>query len=188
MNHSIDSQGGVLDRFRSYLYLLARAHLHPRHQARIDASDLVQQTLLDAHLQRDRFRGQSEAQLAGWLRKILANKLVDALRHLGRAKRDVARERSMDAAIDESFSRVDQWLAASQRSPSQHVVHREELLRLPDALGELSEAQREAIVLHHLQGLTLAQTAAEIGRSESAVAGLLYRGLKKLHAVLDEAS
>ena len=64
-------------------------------------------------------------------------------------------------------------------------------VRLPDGLAtpwflELPEAQREVIVLHHLQGLKLAEVAAEIGRSESAVAGLLFRGLKNLHSLLGE--
>ena len=88
--------------------------------------------------------------------------------------------------IDASFSRTQDWLAAVQSSPSQKAVKQEDLLRLSEALTQLPETQREVIVLHHLQGLKLAEVAAEIGRSEAAVAGLLFRGLRTLHTLLGE--
>src|SRR3954464_5677965 len=89
--------------YQSYLYLLARSHMGRRHQARLDPSDIVQQTLLHAHQKRSQFRGASEAELMAWLRQILANNLADAVRGLARAKRDVARERSLDRDVDDSF-------------------------------------------------------------------------------------
>src|SRR5436853_1708007 len=143
-------EGEKLERFRSYLYLLARSHIGPRHRARLDPSDIVQQTLLQAHQNQSQFRGGSDAELLGWLRQILANNLADAVRGLARAKRDVARERSLDRDVDDSFSRVDGWLAAVQSSPSEQAVRAEELLHLANALASLPLAQREAIVLHHL--------------------------------------
>ena len=83
-----------LERFRTYLVLLARLHLADR--PKLDASDVVQQTLLEAHRKRAQYRGATDAELAGWLRRMLACELADALRGLGRAKRDVARERAVD--------------------------------------------------------------------------------------------
>jgi RNA polymerase sigma-70 factor, ECF subfamily len=171
-------------RYRSYLYLLARSHISRRHQARLDPSDIVQQTLLDAHQKQDQFRGRADAEQMAWLRQILANNLADAVRGLMRAKRDVTRERSLDLELDNSFTRVDGWLAAVQASPSQQAVRAEELLRLADALRELPLPQREAIVLHHLQGLPLAEVGQQLQRSPAAVAGLLHRGLKGLRVAL----
>lgn len=182
----MESNHETLDQFRSYLYLLARAHLDPRIQKNIDASDLVQQTLMDAHAKRDQFRGDTDAQRAAWLRKILTCNLADALRHKHRAKRDVSRERSLEVEIDGSFRRADDWLAASQSSPSQHATKKEELLRLSDALTKLPEVQRDAVILRHLQGMSLAEVAGQLNRSEAAVAGLVYRGLNKLHDLLDD--
>ncbi len=141
---------------------------------------------MDAFAKRDQFRGTTEAELAAWLREILKHNLADALRHQRRDKRDVRRERSLEDGIDASFSRTQDWLAAVQSSPSQKAVKQEDLLRLSEALTKLPEAQREVIVLHHLQGLKLAEVAAEIGRSEAAVAGLLFRGLRTLHTLLEE--
>ena len=105
--------------------------------------------------------------------------LADALRDVARAKRDVARERPLEN-VDDSFSRADAWLAAVQSSPSQHAVKAEELLRMADALSQLPEPQRDAIVLHHLQGRPLAEVAEAMQRTTAAVAGLLHRGLKAM--------
>lgn len=186
MSQSLADQDQGLERHRPYLSLLARAHLNPRHQAKLDLSDIVQQTLLLAIAKRDQFRGSTEAELAAWLREILKHNLVDALRNQRGRKRDVRREQSLEGAIDASFSRTQDWLAAVQSSPSQKAVKQEDLLRLSEALTKLPEAQHEVIVLHHLQGLKLAEVAAEMGRSEAAVAGLLFRGLRTLHTLLGE--
>ena len=188
MNQPVESNHETLDQFRSYLYLLARAHLGPRMQNKLDASDLVQQTLLDAHAKKNQFRGNTDAERAAWLRKILTCNLADALRHQHRAKRDVSRQRSLEAEIDGSFCRAESWLAASQSSPSQQATKKEELLRLADALTKLPEAQRDAVILRHLQVMSLAEVASQLDRSEPAVAGLVYRGLNKLHDLLDDES
>ncbi len=186
MKPQFEDQGQGLESFRPYLTLLARTHLHSGHQAKLDPSDIVQQTLLDAFAKRGQFRGSSQAELAGWLREILKHNLADALRDQRRDKRDVRRELSLDGAIDESYDRTMIWLAAVQSSPSQRAIKEEDLLRLAQALTELAEPQHDAIVLHHLQGLTLAEVAGEMGRSESSVAGLLFRGLKTLQTLLCE--
>jgi RNA polymerase sigma-70 factor (ECF subfamily) len=81
VNQPVEAKHETLDQFRSYLNLLARAHLRPRVQRQIDASDLVQQTLLDAHAKKGQFRGETDAERAAWLRKILSHNIADALRH-----------------------------------------------------------------------------------------------------------
>ena len=184
MSESITDSNQSLERFRPYLKLLARTHLNPRQQSKLDSSDVVQQTLLDAFAKRDQFHGNSEAELAAWLREILKNNLADAIRDQRRDKRDVRREQSLEGAIDASFSQTHSWLAAVQSSPSQRAVKQEELLRLAEVMTQLPEAQREAIVLHHLQNMSLADISKELGKTEAAVAGLLFRGLKALHGLL----
>ena len=179
----IDSE--TVERFRAYLKLLANSQLDSFLEKRVDASDIVQQTLLDAITREDQFRGKSDNELAGWLRRILANNIVDAVRYHRRGKRDASREQSLDESIFESFRRVDALIAPTA-TPSQRATANEQLLRLPWALEQLSAAQRDAIVLHHLQGLKLLETSERMGKSESAVCGLLFRGLKRLNEILGE--
>jgi RNA polymerase sigma-70 factor (ECF subfamily) len=169
-----------LERFRAYLRLLARVQLDPRLRARVEASDLVQQTLLQAYAARAQFRGQTDAEWTAWLRQILARNLLHAMRDLGRARRDVSRERSLEAALDHSSARLEAWLAAEQSSPSQQAMRNEEALRLAEALDRLPEAQREALILQHWHGCSLAEIGEHLGRTPAAVAGLIKRGLKQL--------
>ncbi len=186
MNPLMEDCDQLLERHRSYLMLLARARIMPVNGRKVDASDIVQQTLMDAFAKREQFRGSSEAELTAWLREILKHNLLDVLRREQCDKRDIRREQWLGATVDESMTRADGWLAAVQSSPSQRVIKAEDLLGLSEALDALPIAQREAIVLHHLQGFKLAEVASELGRSESAVAGLLFRGLTKLHQLMNK--
>jgi RNA polymerase sigma-70 factor (ECF subfamily) len=182
--------GDDLERFRAYLGLLARMEVSPRLRDRVDLSGVVQQTLLEAHQALEgRPAGEQTGQAtATWLRSILSHNLADALRKLVAGKRDVRREWSLDAALDQSASRLEQWLAVEQSSPSQRAIRQEELLRMAEILAELPEAQRRAIELHHLRGMPLAEIAAELGSTKAAVAGLLHRGLRTLRTRFEQPS
>ena len=173
-----------LEQYRSYLLLLAGLHLDEPLRARFEPSDIVQQTLLEAHACRERIP-TSPDERAAWLRAMLANNLRDARRSLRRQKRDIARERSLDQPLADSSHRIEQMLAVDQSSPSRQAIRHEDLLRLADAIWSLPETQRQAITLHHLQGRTLAETARQLEKSEGAVAGLLHRGLRSLRERLE---
>jgi RNA polymerase sigma-70 factor (ECF subfamily) len=175
-----------LEQYRTYLHVLARLHLDKRLRGKLDSEDVVQQTLLQAHQARDQFLGRTEAERVAWLRQILIRCLANALRDFGRDKRDVAREHSLGEALNESSARLADWLAAEQSSPSQRAEKHEETLRLAEALSRLPEAQREALVLQHWEGWSLAQIGERLGRSPAAVAGLIKRGLKQLRSLMHE--
>jgi RNA polymerase sigma-70 factor (ECF subfamily) len=183
---SRDSSRPRLEEFQQFLMILARAHLGPQLQSRFDASDLVQQTLLEAYRNLDQFRGSTDAEMAGWLKKMLAFNVQDLRRAHRRQKRDISREQSLQPALDDTCTRLEAWIEAVQTSPSGRVTRDEQILRLSRALQELPEAQRMAVELHHLEGLTLANTAAQLDRSTAAVAGLLRRGLSRLRELLDD--
>jgi RNA polymerase sigma-70 factor (ECF subfamily) len=177
-----------LERFRHYLLLLARLQLGRQTAGKLEPSDVVQQTLLEAHRKHAQFRGTTNAERAAWLRQMLAFNLADALRALGRAKRDANRERSLEQELEQSSIRLGSWLAAEQASPSEHAVRHEEAVRVATALAELPEANREAVVLRYYEGLSLDEISARLGRTPAAAAGLLKRGLKRLRAVLHDGS
>ena len=179
-----EAHGRLLEKFRDYLRLLARVQLDPRLRGKLDPSDVVQQTLLEAYQKREQFRGATEAEWLAWLRTALAHNLADALRAFGQAKRDVARERALADAADESSRRLAAWLAAEQSSPSQRAQRHEQAVHLAIALAALPEAHREALELHYCEDRSLAEIAQRLRRTPAAVAGLLKRGLKQLRAAL----
>ena len=184
MSHRPNSEDVGLERFREYLCLLARLQLDPRLHGKVDPSGVVQQTLLEAHQAMGRFQGSGDANQAAWLRQILGNNLKDEVRKFSTQARDATHERSLQAALDASSSRIEAWLAADQSSPSEHAMRHEQLVGLTEALARLPEDQRQAVELHHLKGLPLADVAEQLGRSKGAVAALLFRGLKKLRESL----
>lgn len=186
MMHTGAADPAGLERYRPYLELLARLLLRPRFRNKLGASDIVQQTLLKATQNFGQYRGQSEAELAGWLRRILTNTLVDAARELQGAKRDVGLECSLEASLAQSSARLEELLQANATSPSEHLLRQERLWQLSAALAQLAEDQRLALEMHYLQGGTVAEVAELMGRTERSVAGLVRRGLQRLRELLND--
>ena len=186
MSQPSPTDAAPLERFRPYLHLLARLQVGSGARGKFDASDVVQQTLLEAHRKRALFRGRSDAEMAGWLRQLLACALADALRGLKRAKRDVTREQSLEAALEHSSMLIGNWLADPQSSPSQQVQRHEQAVRLAQALTQLPEAQRDALTLRYYQGCSVDEIGRHLGRTPAAVAGLLKRGARQLRTLLHE--
>jgi RNA polymerase sigma-70 factor (ECF subfamily) len=174
-------QADRLEQYRAYLRLRARLDLDPRLAGKLDLSGVVQQTLLEAHQGLAVFRGTEEAELLAWLQQILTRNLLDAIRRLRRAKYDAA----LECSLEELSTRVRGNLPAEQSSPVTQACRHEDLLRLSTALEQLPDDQQTAVVLHHLQGVPLAEVAAQMGRTKPAVAGLLHRGITRLRDLLD---
>jgi RNA polymerase sigma-70 factor (ECF subfamily) len=175
------------ERYRPLLRLQVRQlQLDPRLQRRFDESDLVQETLLRAHLGLAEFRGNNEAALLTWLEHILANVLTDAVRREHAQKRDVALEQSLDAAVEQSSARLGQYLTANGVSPAEQVERQEQLLRLASALDQLPDDYRDVIIYRELHGTSLDAIAARMGRTGKAIAGLLVRARRRLRELLAE--
>lgn len=172
---------------RSYLVVVARSRVEGWLQAKVDASDVVQQSLLEAHRDFARFQGAGEAEWLGWLRRIVERNAHDFVRHYrGAACRDVGREvglrdpaDSAAAGAPEPADRID--------SPSQLMIQRERHLLLADAMMQLSEDHREVIVLRNIQQLEFEEIGRRMGRTRPAVQMLWMRALQKLKALLPPA-
>ena len=173
---------GLLDSFRNYLRLLARSGLG----AALRGSDVVEDTLLKAHEHFAQFHGETEAELAAWLRQILARSLFDlARRFQAAAARQVSRERSLEALLDRSSAALGNILAGNQSTPSKAVQRRELAVVLADALEELSPDYREVILLRNFEELEWDEIAHTMGRSEGALRLLWARALKQLRPLIE---
>lgn len=168
------------ERYRNYLRVLAEIHLGSQLRTKVDASDIVQISLLEAHQDWQRAKFGSEGELLAWLRTILAHNLSNEGRRFRSKGRDMSRERSLAAGVEHSSARLEQFLASEQTTPSQQAVRNESATKLAAALAELPEMQRRAVLLKHFQKKSTADIAVELDRTEQAVAGLIKRGLQKL--------
>jgi RNA polymerase sigma-70 factor, ECF subfamily len=180
-----DDLGQLLEAYRHYLGLLARLEVGRNLQAKLDASDLVQDTLLEAHRNFPHFRGANEKQFISWLRQIMAASLANLLRrYLGTQGRDVRLERRLAVQIDQSSRMLDRGLIDTGNSPSQQASRREQAVLLADALASLPPDYREVIILRHLEGLPFAEVSQRMGRSVDSVEKLWMRGLVRLRQVM----
>lgn len=180
-----DGLGQLLEVYRRYLSLLARIEIGRNLQAKLDASDLVQDTLLEAHRNFPKFQGSSETQFVCWLRQIMAANLANLLRrYLGTKGRDVRLERDLAIRLDQSSRMLDCGLIDRGSSPSHQASRREQAVLLADALDKLPKDYREAIVLRHLEGLTFPEVSERMGRTLDSVEKLWVRGLAQLRQVM----
>ena len=182
-----EALGQLLEQYRGYLLMLAHRYLSDRLRRRIDPADVVQLTYLEAKRDLPAFRGSTPAEFAGWLRGMLKNNVATAVtRHITTQKRSVRREVDASPAPGQG-SRPGGWiqqLPGSKTSPSGVVIRSEAVVALLDALHQIPETQAEAIRLRYMEGLSLSEIGERMGKSDTAVAGLLKRGLQKLRVIM----
>lgn len=176
--------GRLLEAHRDHLRALAKRQLHGRAASRVDASDVVQQTFLEAHRSFGQFLGEEAPELAAWLTRLLDHNVAKTIRtHAFTQKRDVRREQSLDDSCGPAPA-LREEVPAGHSTPSKRAMRAEEVERLARALTVLPEDQREAVRLRHLEGRSLAEIAQKLGRSLSAAAGLIKRGMQALRREL----
>jgi len=168
---------------RGYLHLIARAQVASWLRTKVDASDLVQQTLLEAYRDFGRFRGSSEGEWLAWLRQILLRNAADYVRqYCGTDMRQVGREVPFDGGRDSSAGGVDP--AAAGETPSQELLRKERELQVAEALIGLPPDYGEVICLRNLQRLPFDEVARRMGRSRPAVQMLWARAVRALQRAL----
>src|SRR5262245_31563068 len=181
----------LFERYRHYLRVLAQAQLGRYLQAKCDPSDLVQQTLLEAHRDFERFTGQREAELLGWLRQVLAHNLFNEARRFAAQQRNTAREVSLEqvqTGIDQSSAALGRCLAAETPTPSQLAARREAAVQLADTIARLPADYQMVLLLRVFEGLSAEEVGERMNRSAGAVRMLQLRALTALRAELKEPS
>ncbi len=177
----------LFDKCRNYLAIMARVQVESWLRVKVDASDLVQQTMLDAYRGLSNFRGNSEGEWLAWLKQILKHNATDFVRqYRGTEKRQQRREVSMHATapnLSETFTREP---SSGGESPSELVIQREREIQLADCITKLAADHQEVIILRSLQRLPFDEVAERMGRSRPAVQMLWARAVSKLKDVYGE--
>jgi RNA polymerase sigma-70 factor (ECF subfamily) len=180
---SNEALGVVLADCRNYLLLVANSAIGDCLRAKIGASDVVQETFLEAHRIFDRFEGTTQEDLLRWLTRILENKLGTVVkRYAQTAKRNLSREQrvvTQDSSAQGLMALVDQG-----ESPSAVVNAREEALRLADALALLPDHYRQVIDLRIRQQLTFEAIGEQTLRTPEASRKLLARAIHQLQTLM----
>jgi RNA polymerase sigma-70 factor (ECF subfamily) len=175
----------LLERYREYLRLLARTCLARRLRPKLDASDVVQEAFLKAHARFHQFLGRTDAEMAAWLRRILANCVVDFGRRYARNEgRDVAREKSLEEELDRSSKAIAAFLEASHTTPSGAAERGELSVAVADALARMEDDDREVIVLRNFEDLEWGEIGRRMGRSPDAARKLWARALTRLRPLM----
>ena len=187
-NGDADSLGLLLRKYFRYLNSLSRGHIDDRIRMRVSASDVVQETLLEAHRDFQNFAGTSLEEFTGWLRKILFHNLATAIEnHVLTAKRDVRKQRSLDEKhndANQTAAGFKHSLEANVSSPSSPIVRNESLEQLRLAISHLPESYRLVIEMRHFEGLSFNEIAERIGRNPGATRMLWVRAVEKLKTKL----
>jgi RNA polymerase sigma-70 factor (ECF subfamily) len=183
--HDSEALDRLLGLYRNYLRLLARTWLDSAIRGKADPSDLVQETLLNAHRAFAGFRGSEEGELVAWLRQIMARQLTDLVRRLRSRRRDIGREQPLDGPLRD---KLHDLATSSFSSPSAAIRRREMGVLLADALAQLSPARREVIVLRNLEEMHWPEIARRMGKSEAAVRKLWARALLALRPLIEDSA
>lgn len=166
---------------RPWLRLLAERQFPDALRGKVDPSDVVQQTLMDAWQGQHNFRGTTHAERLAWLRTILTRRIIRCDRDLLQtAKRGQGIEKTLQAAIDRDSLCIENLAASQGPGPASAADHAEQSLRLASAIDQLPEDYRRVLTLRHVDGLPHDKVAEKLGRSAAAVRMLWIRALEAL--------
>ena len=180
-----DAVAVVVEHYRPYLRLLAQVSVGRRLQSKLDESDIVQEASLMAARDLPGFRGETEAELTAWLRRVLANVIANTYRHYGRDRRSVHYERELQAELDQSSAGFAE-LSGTESTPSHQAMRREQAVILARALEKLPSHYRQVLVWRELEGLSLAEIAGKLGKSRNSVQKLWARAIQDMRRILKE--
>lgn len=176
--------GKLLEVCEQYLMAIGNQELRRGLNAKVAASDLVQETFLKAHCDFETFQGSTKAELLAWLRRILMNSLFNhARRFRGTKKRNLSQELPLDT--DQSRAGMAGSLVADVKSPSRYAIANEEARWVELALQRLPEDQQQAIRLRTQLGISFAEVGLQMNRSAEAARKLWSRGIERLQEELE---
>lgn len=168
--------GNLTERYREYLLFIANADLDSGLKRKFGASDVVQQTLIQAYRHFEKFHGESETEFRGWIRKIVKNRILNARRSfLGTHRRSLNREIKLN---DSGHGAA--WLADPRPTPQASALVREMALELEKCLSQLSESHQKVLRMRNWQEMSFEKIGNAIECSPDAARKLWFRAFQKL--------
>jgi RNA polymerase sigma-70 factor (ECF subfamily) len=181
---STEQENRSLQRIRAYLETLTFIQIDPRLRGKVSWSNIIQNTMIEAWRILERLEAMESEDQKRFLRRMLLNNLKEDIDRFLAQCRDVRREKSIEHAAWGSSIRVRSWIDAEESTPSKILIKHEEELRVVEALAQLPERQRQAVILKHYHGCKLVEIAEYLGCTIKAAAGLHARGLANLRKLL----
>ena len=178
----LEARGRLLSRFRDPLKSLAASRLDRRMASRLDPSDVAQDVLAEAGRRLAIYLRDRPLPFYAWLVQFARDRLIDARRrHLGAANRSVLREAMPPS--DSACAAV-----ASDTGPVDRAIRRERQATVRSALDRLSASDRKILLLRHVEGLSVANSAIALCIGEEAVKSRHRRALERLRTLLEPES
>lgn len=177
----------LMERYRARLKRMVALRMDRQLQGRVDASDVVQDALIEASRRLEEYAADPPMGFFIWLRWITGERLLNAHRHhLGTQKRDAGQEvslyrRSMPEACSVSIA---QQLLGQLTSPTQALARAELQLLVQDVLNSMDEIDREILVLRNFEQLSTSETAEALGIKRSTASKRYITALKRLKQAL----
>lgn len=179
----------LLERHRESLRKLVRLRLDRQIARRVDASDIVQDVLLEANERLKEYLADPKMPFHLWLRHLAKDRMIDVYRrHRGAQRRSIDREQPLVAAQfgDQSSFDLASQLAASELTPAAAALRQELQTRFLNAIDQLDEGDREILLMRHFEQLGNTEVATALGVSTAAAGMKHLRALRKLRAILGE--
>ncbi len=176
----------LLQLYRDELRRMVAARLDPRIAGRVDASDVVQETLVDAAGRLDKYLLERPLPYFAWLRQLASERIIDThRRHVSAQRRSILRERDGLGIPDRSAVELVRRVFADDTSPSDRLARKERNEQIMEAIASLKAKDREILVMRHLEQLSTASIALALGISEGAVKSRLLRSVLRLRGLLE---
>jgi RNA polymerase sigma-70 factor (ECF subfamily) len=182
-----EAAGELLMSYRERLRRMVELRLDPRLRGRLDASDVLQDALLEVAARLNDYLADPKLPFFLWMRLVAGERLTRAHRHhLGFKMRDAGREESLwrDPLPAASSFALASMLLGRMSSPSHAAIRAERLLRVQEALNDLDAADREVLALRHFEQLTPGETALVLGIHPDAASKRYIRALKRMREIL----
>jgi RNA polymerase sigma-70 factor (ECF subfamily) len=179
------ARGRLLDRHRPRLKQMVAVRFDRRLAARLDPSDLVQETLVEADRRLDAYLQDRPLPFYPWLRQLAMNRLLDARRfHIRAGRRTVSREEPAGLPEGSVLTLAERLLGGE--APSAGLRLHEKRAQVRAALDRLADADREVLALRFLEQLSAAEAGAVLGVGEGTVRMRVVRALRRLRSLITD--